>query len=439
VISRRGWLALGVGGVALLLSAYTLNLLLLLGAIVFFATIAAEMLLFEFGAPLARSEGFVGERLETPQVLTPTSEASAWLEVEYRGAEPIRAEVLDLVPLGLAPDATTTTGVCWWAPGQRRQIRYRIRAGARGSYRVGPLSVLVESPHGLAWVQRAIPRTERPIRVIPPAPFERSHRLAPGLTTRVQGPLALRHRGFGTEFRSLRLYQSNDDIRHIAWKRSRPPQLYVREFEQESRQDFLLLLDVTPAMIAGLPGENALDRAVEASALVTSVVARSGEDRVGLAIVGPTTLQYFAPARSARHLRLMIENLAYIRPSEGTLPLASTLDDLMRRGIHDTHVIAFAALDGSLDGFHLAHARFRARGNRLYLFPPRRAAFYPPLGRESPGRTALRWAELEEERRLDKLRGEFMGEGVPFLPYDRRGAGMSVLAAYGQIRAWGQL
>jgi uncharacterized protein (DUF58 family) len=439
VISRRGWIALGIGGLALLLASYTLNLLLLLGAIVFFTTIAAEMLLFELGSPLARSESFAGERLEMPGVLTPTSTAAATLEVEYRGRDPIRAEVLDLVPLGLAPDPTFTTGVCWWAPGQKRRIQYHVRAGARGSYRVGPLSVLVESPHGLAWVQRTIPRTERPVRVIPPAPFERSHRLAPGLATRVQGPLALRHRGFGTEFRSLRLYQSNDDIRHIAWKRSRLPLLYVREFEQESRQDFLLLLDVTPAMIAGLPGENALDRAVEASALVTSVVARSGEDRVGLAIVGQTTQQYFAPARSARHLRLMIENLAYIRPSEGTLPLAATLDDLLRRGIHDTHVIAFAALDGPMEGFHLAYARFRARGNRLYLFPPRRSAFYPPLARDRAGMAALRWAELEEEHRLEKLRGEFMGEGVPFLPYDRRGAGMSVISAYGQIRAWGQL
>jgi uncharacterized protein (DUF58 family) len=296
---------------------------------------------------------------------------------------------------------------------------------------------VAESPHGFAWRQWQIRATDRPLRVVPPAPIERSYRMGPALETRVQGRLALRHRGFGTEFRSLRPYQPEDDIRHVAWKRSRLGQLYVREFDQENRQDFLLLVDLSLGMAAGLSGESALDRAVEAGSLVTAAVARTGEDRVGLMTQSGTHRQFLRPSRGERYFRLIAENLAYLRPAAGNFELPATLDWLGKRLSTSTHVLAFTALDGSMENLHLSHARFRGLGHRLYLFPPMRAGFYPALPPGHPAEPALQWARNEESGRLARRLGSLRGMGVPVFPYDRRGAVGQVLSTYGQLRAWG--
>jgi uncharacterized protein (DUF58 family) len=376
-------------------------------------------------------------RREGPSVLSPGTEAEELLELRYRGASPVRAELRELLPASLPVVAGSPALRRRIWPGEEVTLRATIRAGARGSHIAGPVAVTVESPHALAWCQWTLPESDRPIRVVPPAPLERAHRIGPALFTRVQGRLALRHRGFGTEFRSLRPYQLSDDIRHVAWKRSRPGQLYVREFEQESRQDYVLLVDVTPSMLAGEPGANALDRAVEAASLVVAAVARGGEDRVGLLTHTDRVRQWLRPARGDRHFRRLAENLAYLRTVEGSFSLPAALETLGRRLPRTAHVLAFTALDGPIEGLHLAVARFRARGHHLYVFPPNRAGFYPRADPAEPGARALAWAEDDEHRRLAAQLSELRGEGVPVFPYDRRGASGQVLSTYGQLRAWG--
>lgn len=438
MISRRGWYAVAASVGALALSAYTLNVLLVAGALAVFAALAYELLSFHAELPGPDRNPFAVRREDAPRVLSPGTEVDLALSVSYSGPAPVRAEARELLPPSLRRTSGETSVLRWWHPGERAEIRYGLRAGERGSHLVGPVAVTVESPHGLAWSQWTVPDSDRPLRVVPPAPIERAHRIGPALFTRVQGRLALRHRGYGTEFRSLRPYQLSDDIRHVAWKRSRPGQLYVREFEQESRQDFVLLFDITPAMVAGLPGENALDRAVEAGSLVVAAVARSGEDRVGLLTHTSRARQYLKPGRGESHFRRVAENLAFLRAAEGSFALPAALELLARRLPTSTHVLAFSAFDGPLDGLHLAHARFLARGHHLYVFPANRAQFYPELSEGHEGALALAWAEREERGRLDRVVSELRGEGIPVFPYDRRGATAQVLSTYGQLRAWGR-
>ncbi|MCI4329472.1 MAG: DUF58 domain-containing protein [Thermoplasmata archaeon] len=437
VISRRGWAALAASGGALLLAVYSLNILLLAGAIACFAAVAGEMLAFQLFPPGPERYPFATERVGAPRAASPGAQFSVSVEVRYNGASPVVGEVRDLLPRSLLPISGRSFARRTWEPGESARLEYAVRTTTRGSHLLGPTTVTVDSPHGLAWRQWSLPTTDQPVRVVPPAPLERAHQIGPALLTRMQGRLALRHRGFGTEFRSLRPYQLSDDIRHVAWKRSRPGQMYVREFEQESRQDFVLLLDVTPAMAAGLPGENALDRAVEASALVIAAVSRSGEDRVGLLIQGGRTRQYLRPERGESHFRRLSENLAYLRPTEGTFDIANALELCTRRLVRNTHVLVFTALDGPLEPLHLAFTRFRARGHRVYVFPANRARMYPAIEKSHPASTAFGWAGREERANLERKISQVRGEGIPVFPYDRRGASTQVLSTYTQLRAWG--
>jgi uncharacterized protein (DUF58 family) len=437
VISWRGWAALASGAAALLFAVYSLNILLLAGAVACFAAIAGELLAFHLTPPGPERFPFETDRTGAPRAASPGSEFSVDVSVRYTGEKPVVGEVRDLLPQSLLEISGASAERRRWTPGDSVRLRYAVRTTARGSYLIGPVALTLESPHRLAWRQWTLPKTGQPVRVVPPMPLERAHQIGPALLTRMQGRLALRHRGFGTEFRSLRPYQLSDDIRHVAWKRSRGEQLYVREFEQESRQDFVLLLDVTPAMAAGLPGENALDRAVEAAALVIAAVSRSGEDRVGLLIQSGRTRQYLRPERGEAHFRRVAENLAYLRPTDGTFDLAAAFEICLRRLTRNTHVLAFTALDGPLDPVHGMYTRFRAKGHRAYLFPPNRAAMYPLLEAEHPAATALDWANLEERASLDRRIARLRGEGIPVFPYDRRGAITQVLSTYTSLRAWG--
>ncbi|MCI4334198.1 MAG: DUF58 domain-containing protein [Thermoplasmata archaeon] len=434
MIAPRGYLAVAATTAALLVSAYTLELLLLLASTIAFALVAGEILLFHRTLPDAAS--FAAVREEWPSALSPGTDSFTESSVLFSGPAPVLASVQDLLPDALAREGAPVLPPRWWTPGTRRRLRSRLRSGARGSHVLGPVAVTLWSPRRLAWEQRMFSDTRQPVQVIPPAPISRAHRIGPALFTRVQGRLALRHRGFGSEFRSLRLYQSDDDLRHVAWRRSRPGQWYVREFEQESRQDFVLAIDVTPAMLVGVPGTNALDRAVEAASLVTAVVARSGEDRVGLATGTEQLRQFLRPSRGSRHFRLLAENLAYLRSEEGSFELPALLEGLTRRLRTNSHVLLFSSLRGSLDGLHLAHARFRHRGHHLYAFLPQEAAFYPDVA-PSAGAKALAWARAEEQDRAARLQSELRAEGIPVFPYDRRGASGRVLETYTQLRAWG--
>lgn len=434
MIASRGYVALAATVVALLVSAFTLELLLLLASTVAFALVVGEILQFHRLRPSA--EAFTAVREEHPSVLSPGHEAHTQAAVTYTGATPVLATLQDLLPHALEVAPTTAAPARWWTPGVRRRVRSRLRSGTRGSHVVGPISVTLWSPRQLAWVQLLFPESRAPVKVVPSAPIERAQRIGPTLLTRVQGRLALRRRGFGSEFRSLRLYQPEDDLRHVAWRRSRPGQWFVREFEQESRQDFLIALDVTPAMLVGLPGANALDRAVEAASFVTAVVARSGEDRVGMATGAEKIRQYLAPSRGAHHFRVLAENLAYLKTEEGSFSLPPLLEGLTTRLRTSSHVLLFSSLRGSLEGLHTAHARFRHRGHRLYVFLPQEAGFYPD--EEPPvAALALAWARREEQDRSARLRSELRAEGIPAFPYDRRGANGRVLETYSQLRAWG--
>ena len=71
MIAPRGYLALGATVAALLLAAFTLELLLLLASTVAFALVAGEIFQFHRGRP--GTEEFSALREESPGVLSPGS------------------------------------------------------------------------------------------------------------------------------------------------------------------------------------------------------------------------------------------------------------------------------------------------------------------------------------------------------------------------------
>ena len=319
MITRRGWESLLAALAALLLSLYLLHYLLILIALVAFAFLATEVVLFHLDTLSLSPVAFTTERRSTSRRHAVGTPGRTEVTVRYVGDSGLVAELYDTVPDGVSVIGSLPRLGGWWAPEEERSVTTEFRARVRGSYLLGPTYVRVRSRLGLAERRIALP-SESPIQVVPENPVRKPGSLRRRIFTRVQGRMQLRHRGYGTEFRALRPYQFSDDIRHVAWRRSTAKQLIVREFDQESRQDVLLVVDVSPAMLAGPPGENVLDRACEAATMIAGYAQRSGEDRLGLLTYSGRVHQFLRPARGPMHFRRLYENVGIlgIRPGTST-------------------------------------------------------------------------------------------------------------------------
>ena len=118
------------------------------------------------------------------------------------------------------------------------------------------------------------------LRALPP--FE-SRKHLPSRLARLRdldGRSAVRVRGQGTEFDSLREYVRGDDVRSIDWRASaRNRNVVVRTWQPERDRRVVLVLDTSRFSAGRVDDVPRLDSAMEAALLLTALAARAG-DRV---------------------------------------------------------------------------------------------------------------------------------------------------------------
>lgn len=434
MITRRGYWAIAGGLAGLVLAMVTLQVVLLFLAVVLFAFLAADLVAFHAETADLGRGALTARRSATFSRMPRSVDSATSVTVRYAGRHGFWAEFVDIAPDAFEMRAGRRRLVTWWAPGTEKTLAYAFRPRVRGALLVGPTVVTAHDPLGIARRTVSLP-TSRPVTVLPSAVPIRPGPIGRALVTPAPGRMVVRRRGFGTEFRSLRPYQTSDDIRHVAWKRSTLEQIFVREFEQESRQDYLLVIDLSEGMRSGLWGEAAIDRSVDAATVVVHAIARQGEDRVGLLTYVGGVFQYLPPGRGPRQYKRLSDNLALMAVRPGEFDLADALTQATRRLTQHSHVFCFSPLRGPTKGVGPALARFRSRGHRLYQFVPELEGFYPtpsdPVGAEVFG-----WAAEGERRRREAAIGVLQRQGIPVFPFDRGGAAEKVMSAYYRIRAW---
>ena len=165
------------------------------------------------------------------------------------------------------------------APGERTMLRTPLLPRRRGDLRAVGVTVRVPGPLGLASKQatRQVPGT---IRALPP--FD-SRKHLPSRLARLReldGRSAVRVRGQGTEFDSLREYVRGDDVRSIDWRASaRSPGVVVRTWQPERDRRVVLVLDTSRVSAGRVDDVPRLDSAMDAALLLAALAARAG-DRV---------------------------------------------------------------------------------------------------------------------------------------------------------------
>ena len=193
------------------------------------------------------------------------------------------------------------------------------------------------------------------------------------------------YRGFGAEFMEYRQYSPGDDIRHVDWKAvARSDRYYVKEYEDETNLQCVLLLDRSASM--GYGGRRsgrtastrrnaptgrttALDKLEYGSCLAASLaylILRQG-DGVGLVTFDQAVHNYLPPSSKNSQWLAIHSTLDELRADEGTdmgRPLHELAESMPRRGL----VILISDLIDDVEQMMNALMHFRFKGHEVLVF-----------------------------------------------------------------------
>ncbi|MCA9012990.1 MAG: DUF58 domain-containing protein [Planctomycetaceae bacterium] len=192
------------------------------------------------------------------------------------------------------------------------------------------------------------------------------------LSTRVvDGVLSGKHRstylGGSFEFANHRAYSPGDSIRMIDWKvYARRDRYYVRQFEETTSLQGLMVVDCSGSMQFGQSTVSKLNYARAAAACLARLMLRQ-RDGVGLATVGRRVEQYIPPRGYPRHLQAILQALRQIEP-QGETELAPSLYDLPRRLKRRGLLLLFSDCFGDWDSTADALKRAQLRGHDVLVF-----------------------------------------------------------------------
>ncbi len=181
------------------------------------------------------------------------------------------------------------------------------------------------------------------------------------------------YRGFGVEFVEYRQYTPGDDIRHVDWKAlGRSDRYYVKEYEDETNLQCVLLLDRSASMGYGAHGSgrsgglNKLEYGSYLAASLAHLIMRQG-DGVGLVTFDRTVHDYLPPSSKNTHLHAIHSTLEALRAGEGTdlgKPLHELAETIPRRGL----VILISDLIDDVEQTMNALMHFRFKGHEVLVF-----------------------------------------------------------------------
>ncbi len=200
--------------------------------------------------------------------------------------------------------------------GPRRAIEARLTVlpNERGLVHFGAIYAWSESSLGLVRCRFRIDAA-CDVRVMPDlSGVERFGSLAKRATLVDPGLRKLRSRGVGTEFESLRDYQTGDGFRLVDWKATaRRGRLTVAQHEIERSQNIVVALDCGRLMTPRLGKSRKFDYALTAALSVTRI-AQLADDNVGLLAFAAKPILEVVPRRGAAHYGALARAVYDLQP-----------------------------------------------------------------------------------------------------------------------------
>jgi len=214
--------------------------------------------------------------------------------------------------------------------GDRAPERITVRS-------LGPLGVAArQGRHAVPWAVRVLP------------PFA-SRRFLPSRLERlrqVEGQVAVRGAGRGSEFDALREYVPGDDVRAIDWRATaRAATVAVRTYRPERDRRVVVLLDTGRTSSARLGDAPRLDAALDAALLLAALARRAG-DTVDL-LAFDAVVRADVPGGRGDPLPRLVEAMALLEPSLLEPDMGLAVATLLRRVRRRALVVLFTDLNAA--------------------------------------------------------------------------------------------
>jgi uncharacterized protein (DUF58 family) len=215
----------------------------------------------------------------------------------------------------------------------RRGDRYPARVTVRS---VGPLGVAArQGGHVVPWRLRVQP------------PFT-SRKFLPERLARLRqldGLVAARVRGQGTEFDTLRDYVDGDDVRSIDWRATaRRSEVVVRTWRPERDRRVLLVLDTSRTSAGRVGDVPRLDAALDAALLLTALATRAG-DHVDLLAMDRSLRVAVQDVGRNEVLARIVDAVSGLEPALVESDGRRIVSEVLRRARRRSLVVLFTSLD----------------------------------------------------------------------------------------------
>jgi uncharacterized protein (DUF58 family) len=268
------------------------------------------LLAFLIDALRAQGPGSIDVRREAPIAFALGRPAAVRYRWRHRSAGRLTLLVRERLPEPLLDVAGAPLRRLLVPPGSGGEEQVIVRPLRRGTGTGGSLAIRLLGPLGLAWRQGKL---ELPwtATVYPVGPGTSLRALPLQVSRRREAGLrAIRRPGEGRLFEGLREWVPGDETRIIDWKATaRRGKTIARQYEDERRQQVLVMIDAGRLLTAEVDGVARLE-AVVVAALHLARAAVEHDDNIGLMVFADTVQRYVAPARGRRALRAVLEGLA---------------------------------------------------------------------------------------------------------------------------------
>ncbi|GAA4110521.1 DUF58 domain-containing protein [Knoellia locipacati] len=264
---RALWLVLlGIVPVVLRPAASTVWLWLLLCAVV----VAVDVLL----APRPRSLHL--ER-ELPASVRLGESVRTSLFVTNPGSRSVRGLLRDAWPPSAGAELTRHT--LRLPGGERTRLTTLLTPTRRGDRQADRVTLRLRGPLGVAARQASVEVPGR-LRVLHAFPSRRHIPSRLAVLRQLDGRAAMRTRGQGTEFDSLRDYVEGDDVRSIDWRATaRRRDLVVRTWQPEQHRRIIIVLDTSRTSAGRIDDSPRLDSGMDAALFLTAIAGHA-RDRI---------------------------------------------------------------------------------------------------------------------------------------------------------------
>jgi uncharacterized protein (DUF58 family) len=158
-------------------------------------------------------------------------------------------------------------------PGEIREVDYQIRSHLRGRHRLGPLTLRVRDPFGLATIATTVPGTTDIL--ILPRVEDLGGRRPRGNGLGAEGAIPYMVALHGEDDASIRTYRDGDDLRRIHWPTTaHRSELMVRQEDRPARRSAVIVMDSRAGGHQGSGTLGSFEWAVTAAASVAAHLSK---------------------------------------------------------------------------------------------------------------------------------------------------------------------